>query len=482
MKYETIVGLEVHMQINTKSKVFCQCSTQFGSEPNSNTCVVCTSQPGAIPILNRKAVEAVVKTGLALGFTINQQCSFARKQYFYPDIPKDYQITQSEPPLCSKGTLSINVNGQERIINITRIHLEEDAGKLVHEIGSRKLDYSLLDLNRASVGLMELVSEPEISSADEAVIFLNELRDIVRYLGASECSMEEGKMRADVNVSVRPQGQKELGVRVEIKNMNSISAIHAAIVYESQRQQEVLNSGGKLVQETRLWDDEEAITKSMRSKEGALDYRYFPEPDLVPFDLSDDFIEELRKELPELPKAKKARFIKEYELSEYDSAYLTSSRAIADYYELALQAARDKKASAKPIANWISTELSGKLNACDLEISQSPVKSQDIAKLVDLILDGTISGKIAKKVFEDMYESSRDPQAIIKEKGLVQISDEKAIAELCDQAIAQNPKAVEEYKSGKERAIGALVGFVMKKSSGQASPAVVNKILIEKLR
>jgi aspartyl-tRNA(Asn)/glutamyl-tRNA(Gln) amidotransferase subunit B len=482
MKYETIVGLEVHMQINTKSKVFCQCSTQFGAEPNSNTCVVCTSQPGAIPILNRKAVEAVVKTGLALGFTINKQCSFARKQYFYPDIPKDYQITQSEPPLCSKGTIALDLDGKEKILNITRIHLEEDAGKLVHEIGSRKLDYSLLDLNRASVGLMEMVTEPEISSADEAVVFLNELRDIVRYLGVSECSMEEGKMRCDVNVSVRPEGAKELGVRVEIKNMNSISAIHSAIIYESERQQEVLNAGGKLVQETRLWEDEEGITKSMRSKEGALDYRYFPEPDLVPFDLPDDFVEELRKELPELPKAKKTRFIKEYDLSEYDAQYLTSSKDIADYYESALASSSDKKASAKPIANWISTELSGKLNADNLEISQAPVKSEYIAKLVDLILKGAISGKIAKTVFEDMYKDSKDPETIIKEKGLVQISDEKAIAELCAQAIEQNPKAVEEYKSGKERAIGALVGFVMKKSSGQANPSIVNKILIEKLK
>ncbi|MDR0822564.1 MAG: Asp-tRNA(Asn)/Glu-tRNA(Gln) amidotransferase subunit GatB, partial [Endomicrobium sp.] len=264
MDFETVVGLEVHMQINTKSKVFCECSTEFGAEPNTHICVICTSQPGAIPILNRKAVEAVVKTGLALDFTINQQCTFARKQYFYPDVPKDYQITQSEPPLCSKGKLAIKIDGQEKIVNITRIHLEEDAGKLVHEIGNRKLDYSLLDLNRASVGLMELVTEPEMSSADEAVLFINELRDIVRYLGASECSMEEGKMRCDVNVSVRPKGQKELGTRVEIKNMNSISGIHAAITYESQRQIEVLSSGGKLTQETRLWEDEEGITKSMR--------------------------------------------------------------------------------------------------------------------------------------------------------------------------------------------------------------------------
>jgi len=482
MKYETTIGLEVHMQINTKSKVFCECSTEFGAEPNTHICAICTSQPGAIPILNRKAVEAVVKTGLALGFTINKQCTFARKQYFYPDIPKDYQITQSEPPLCSKGKIAINIDGKEKILNITRIHLEEDAGKLIHEIGSRKLDYSLLDLNRASVGLMELVTEPEISSADEAVTFLNELRDIVRYLGASECSMEEGKMRCDVNVSVRPIGQKELGTRVEIKNMNTISGIHSAIVYESQRQIEVLASGGRLVQETRLWDDEESITKSMRSKEGALDYRYFPEPDLVPFDLPDDFVEDLRKQLPELPKAKESRFIKEYSLSEYDAHYLTSSRAIADYYEEALNASKDKKAAAKPIANWISTELSGKLNADNKEIKDSPISSRDIADLVSLILSGLISGKIAKTVFEEMYNTSKDPQTIIKEKGLIQISDEKAIAKICEEAIIESPKAAAEYKSGKERAIGSIVGLVMKKSKGQANPQLVNKILSEKLK
>ncbi|MDR2772890.1 MAG: Asp-tRNA(Asn)/Glu-tRNA(Gln) amidotransferase subunit GatB, partial [Elusimicrobiota bacterium] len=461
MEYITSIGLEVHMQIKTKSKVFCQCSTQFGAKPNSNTCVICTSQPGAIPILNKKAVEAVVKSGIALGFTINKQCTFARKQYFYPDLPKDYQITQSEPPLCSKGKLAINVDGTPKIVNLTRIHLEEDAGKLIHEIGGRKLDYSLLDLNRASIGLMELVTEPEISSATEAVAFLNELRDIVRYLDVSDCSMEEGKMRSDVNVSVRPVGQKELGTRVEIKNMNSISGIFDAITYESQRQMEVLRSGGKLVQETRLWDDEEEITKSMRTKEGALDYRYFPEPDLVPFDLPDSFIDEVKSQIPELPKVKKARFIKEYGLSEYDAQFLTSSRAIADYFEGAVDAAKDKKEAAKATANWIATELGGKLNAEDKDITASPVSSENMAALVSLILDGTISGKIAKTVFEEMYKTSKSPQEIIKEKGLVQISDEKALSKLCDEAIAESPKAVAEYKGGKERAIGSIVGLVM---------------------
>jgi aspartyl-tRNA(Asn)/glutamyl-tRNA(Gln) amidotransferase subunit B len=470
------------MQISTKSKVFCECSTQFGAEPNSNTCIICTSQPGTIPILNKKAVEAVIKTGLALNFTINKQCTFARKQYFYPDIPKNYQITQSEPPLCSGGRLTITVGGKEKVINITRIHLEEDAGKLIHEMDNRKLNYSLLDLNRAGVGLMELVTEPELSSPEEALEFLNELKNIVEYLGTSECSMEEGKMRCDVNVSVRPAGQKELGPRVEIKNMNSISGIRNAIAYEVERQKGVLQSQGKLTQETRLWEEEEGITKLMRSKEDALDYRYFPEPDLVPFDLPDSFIEDLRKQIPELPKARKARFVKEYNLSDYDADYLTSARMLADYYEEALEASKDKKASSKLLANWISTELSAKLNASKTCISESPVSSRNLAKLVSLILDGIISGKIAKTVFEDMYEKSIDPETIVKEKGLIQISDEAVIIKMCEEAIAESPKAVAEFKAGKDRAVGALVGLVMKKSKGQANPQLVNKILIEKLK
>jgi aspartyl-tRNA(Asn)/glutamyl-tRNA(Gln) amidotransferase subunit B len=480
--YETVVGLEVHMQINTKSKVFCECSTQFGVEPNANTCVICTSQPGAIPILNKKALEAIIKTGLALGFTINKQCTFARKQYFYPDVPKNYQITQSEPPLCSKGKLAINVDGKEKVINITRIHLEEDAGKLVHEIGSRKLNYSLLDLNRASVGLMELVTEPEISSPQEAFEFLAELKNIVTYLDTSECSMEEGKMRCDVNVSIRHVGQKEFGTRVEIKNINSMSGVKEAIAYEAERQKEVLESGGKLVQETRLWGAQEGITKSMRSKEGALDYRYFPEPDLVPLNLADSFVEELRAQLPELPKAKKQRFMQEYSLSDYDASYLTSNRQTADFYEQALNSSNDKQMSTKPLANWISTELSAKLNASKLDILQSPVSSKNLAKLVDLILNNTISGKIAKTIFEDMYERSAEPELIIKEKRLIQISDESEIIKICQEAIAETPKAVGEFKAGKEKAVGAIVGLVMKKSKGKANPQLVNRILIELLK
>jgi aspartyl-tRNA(Asn)/glutamyl-tRNA(Gln) amidotransferase subunit B len=482
INYETVVGLEVHMQINTKSKVFCECSTQFGAEPNANTCVICTSQPGAIPILNKKALEAIVKTGLALDFTINKQCTFARKQYFYPDVPKNYQITQSEPPLCSKGKLAISVEGKEKVVNITRIHLEEDAGKLVHEIGNRKLDYSLLDLNRAGVGLMELVTEPELNSPEEVFEFLTELKNIVTYLDTSECSMEEGKMRCDVNVSIRPVGQKEFGTRVEIKNINSMTGVKEAIAYEAKRQKEVLELGGKLVQETRLWEAQEGVTKPMRSKEDALDYRYFPEPDLVPFNLPDSFVKELRTQLPELPKAKKQRFTNDYFLSDYDASYLTSNRQTADFYEEALNNSKDKKMSAKLLANWIATELSAKLNASKIDISQSPISSKNLAKLIDLILNGTISGKIAKIIFEDMCENSSTPEVVVKEKGLIQISDESEIIKLCQQAISESPKVVAEFKAGKERAVGAIVGLVMKKSKGKANPQLVNKVLLKELK
>jgi aspartyl-tRNA(Asn)/glutamyl-tRNA(Gln) amidotransferase subunit B len=480
------VGLEVHMQINTKAKVFCECSTQFGAAPNMNTCVICTSQPGAIPILNKRAVEAIVKTGLALNFTINKQCMFSRKQYFYPDVPKNYQITQAEPPLCSKGKLTVIVDGKEKVINITRIHLEEDAGKLIHEVGNRKLDYSLLDLNRASVGLMELVTEPDINSPEEALGFLTELKSIVEYLDTSKCSMEEGKMRCDVNVSIRPRGQRELGTRVEIKNMNSMAGVRDAIAYEVKRQKAVVESGGDIVQETRLWQAQEGITKSMRSKESAMDYRYFPEPDLVPFDLPDAFIENVRKQIPELPKIRKARFIRDYGLSEYDADYLTSMKMIADYYEKALNILKDKSAdnlsTRKLLANWISTELSARLNTAKISIMESPVTSQNLAELIFLIFNGTISGKIAKTIFEEMYEKSANPESIIKEKGLTQISDELVIIKICEEAIAESQKAVLEFKSGKERALGAIIGLVMKKSKGQANPQIVNKILLEKLK
>jgi aspartyl-tRNA(Asn)/glutamyl-tRNA(Gln) amidotransferase subunit B len=481
INYETFVGLEVHMQVNTESKVFCECSTQFGARPNVNTCVICTSQPGSIPILNKKAVESIIKTGIALNFTINKKCMFFRKQYFYPDVPKNYQITQFEPPLCSRGKLAIFVDGKEKIVNLTRMHLEEDAGKLVHEIGNRKLNYSLLDLNRAGVGLMELVTEPELNSPCEAFEFLKELKSIVEHLGTSECSMEEGKMRCDVNVSVRPVGQKNMGTKIEIKNINSLTSVKNAIAYEVERQKKIFRCGGNLLQETRLWKMKEGITKSMRSKEDTLDYRYFPEPDLVPFNLPESFIENLRKQIPELPRVRKIRFMENYGLPEYIADYLISKKTIADYYEESLFFSKNKKASARPIANWISTELSAKLNASKMCIEKSPVSTQNIAKLVELILDETISGKIAKLVFEEMYEKSLNPETIVKEKKLMQISDSLTITRICEDAINESPNAVAEYKSGKRRAIYAIVGLVMKKSCGLANPKIVNEVITDKL-
>jgi aspartyl-tRNA(Asn)/glutamyl-tRNA(Gln) amidotransferase subunit B len=431
--------------------------------------------------LNKKAVEAIVKTGIALNFTINKKCTFFRKQYFYPDLPKNYQITQSEPPLCSKGKLTILVNNKEKTIHITRMHLEEDAGKLMHEMGNRRFNYSLLDLNRAGIGLMELVTEPELSSPYEAFEFLKELKNIVEYLGTSECTMEEGKMRCDVNVSLRPIGQKNMGTKVEIKNINSLTGVKDAIIYEVERQKKILQFGGNLLQETRLWEMKKGITRSMRSKEDALDYRYFPEPDLVPFDLPELFIDDLRKQIPELPKVRKMRFMKNYGLPKCTADYLTSKKMIADYYEKSLFFSNNKKASIKPIANWISTELSSKLNASKICIEKSPVSSRMIAKLVEFILDGTISGKIAKLVFEEMYKKSLDPETIIKEKKLMQISDRLTITRICEDAIDESKKAVIEYKSGKKRAILAIVGLVMKKSNGQANPQIVNEVLSEKL-
>ncbi|MDR1928876.1 MAG: Asp-tRNA(Asn)/Glu-tRNA(Gln) amidotransferase subunit GatB [Endomicrobium sp.] len=479
---EATLGLEIHIQINTKSKIFCKCSTKFGEKPNSNTCVICTSQPGTIPLLNKKAVEAIVKTGLALNFTINKQCIFARKQYFYPDIPKNYQITQLDPPICSNGKLIIISNKQKKIINMKRLHLEEDAGKLIHEVNNKKLNYSLLDLNRASIGLMELVTEPDFNSSEEVIEFLKEIKSIVEYLNVSECSMEEGKMRCDINVSVHPVEDKKLGTRVEIKNINSLSNIKDAIEYEIKRQKTIIVSNGKVIQETMLWDAKECVTKSMRFKEDTLDYRYFPEPDLVPLNLSNSFIRNLVKEIPELPKRIKLRFIKNYNLSEHLATYLISKKTIADYYEKALKTVKNPKIIAKTLANWISTELSAKLNSFKISIEDSPITCKNLAKLVSLIVSGSITRIIAKEIFEEMWKRSQPPEIIIKRKKIQQISDELTIIKMCEEAIIKNHNAVKEFISGKNKAMDAIIGFVMKKSKGLANPLVVNKILLNRLK
>ena len=481
-KYEVVIGLEVHSQIKTKTKIFCNCSTDFHSQPNTNICPVCTGQPGVLPVLNKHAVELIVRTGLALNCNINKKSVFARKQYFYPDLPKNYQISQYELPFCEHGKIDIIVDGQTKQIGITRIHLEEDAGKLIHDIGSRKLDYSLADYNRTGVPLMEIVSEPDIRSPKEAVAYLSALKNLIEYVEASDCNMEEGKFRCDANISIRPVGQKEFGTKAELKNMNSLSGVEDALTYEVERQIELVESGGRVIQETRTWDPNEKITKSMRSKENAHDYRYFPDPDLVPVNLDDEFINDIKNNIPELPKARRTRFIKELGLPEYDTDIIISDKQLADYYETAYNSAlKGAKDCAKQVANWIITELLGKLNNSKLTIKESPISPENIGKLVILISKGTISGKIAKTIFEEMFKDNKDPETIVKEKGLVQISDAGEIVKVCQEAIAENAKIVADYKSGKKSAIGALVGAVMKKSKGKANPQMVNKTLTELL-
>jgi len=486
MEFETVIGLEVHAQLKTKTKIFCGCSTDVNAEPNTNICPVCTGNPGVLPVLNKKAVEFIVKTGLSVGCQINKRSIFARKQYFYPDLPKNYQISQYELPVCSKGSLEIAVDGKKKTIGITRIHLEEDAGKLLHAIGSRELDYSLVDYNRTGVPLMEIVSEPDIRSAEEAYQYLAALKNILEYLEVSDCNMEEGKFRCDANISLRPVGQKEFGTKAELKNMNSLSGVRDALKFEVERQKEVLSSGGKVIQETRLWDADTSSSRSMRTKEEAHDYRYFPEPDLLPVNVDDSYIEEIRKTLPELPKKRFERFATKLGLSEYDAGVITQQKDIADFYESSLAELTAKgvsvSVSAKPLSNWLTTELMGKLNSAQKTISDSPITSKRLAQLVGLIIDATISGKIAKTIFEEMFSTGKEPGDIVKEKGLVQISDEDAIRKMCREAIDENPKAVEEFKAGKERALGAIVGSVMKKSKGKANPQLVNKIILELIK
>ncbi|MDD5688045.1 MAG: Asp-tRNA(Asn)/Glu-tRNA(Gln) amidotransferase subunit GatB [Elusimicrobia bacterium] len=484
--YETVIGLEVHVHLKTKSKLFCGCSTEFGSEPNSNVCPVCTGQPGVLPVLNKKAVEFAILTGLATDCKIAKHSIFARKNYFYPDLPKNYQISQYELPLCEKGVLEIVINDKTKPIGITRIHLEEDAGKLLHSIGSQELNYSLVDLNRTGIPLLEIVSEPEISSPEEAYQYLTNLKTILKYQGVSDCDMEKGSLRCDANISIRPAGDKKLGVKVELKNMNSFKAIRDALNYEIERQNNAVKMNEKIIQDTRLWDEESGTTISMRSKEQAHDYRYFPEPDLVPIEVGEKLLEEIRKNLVELPKIRKKRFMDKLGLSEYDAGVLTSEKALADYFENCLNyfplPTSNIQLIAKQLANWITTELLGKLNSENKDIDSSPISSENLAEMIKLISSGTISGKIAKTVFEQMFNTGRNASEIVKAQGLIQISDEKEIEKLVNETIAENQKAVAEYKSGKQQAIGALVGAIMKKSKGKANPKLVNELLKNKLK
>lgn len=479
MKYEAVIGLEVHTELQTKTKIFCSCRTSFGADPNTNVCPVCLGLPGVLPVLNKKVLEYAVRAGLALNCEISRFSKFDRKNYYYPDLPKNFQTSQFGLPICEHGYLDVEVEGEKRRIRITRAHMEEDAGKLVHHGTSiTDSDYSLVDYNRTGTPLLEIVSEPDMRSAKEAVAYMEKMRAILQYVGISDCRMEEGSLRCDANVSVRPVGQKELGTKTEIKNINSFKGVERAIEYEAMRQAELLEDGGKVVQETRTWDEKEGVTKSMRTKEEANDYRYFPEPDLVPFTVSDEYIENIRKSLPELPDARKERYMKEFGLSSEDAVFMTNDKATADYFEAAVAAGADPKAC----VNWLMGEFASQLSTDGIEIARAPVSAENLAALLKLISKGTISGKIAKKVFATMWKEGGNPEEIVKAQGLVQISDTAELSKLVDEVVGKNPKAVEDFKAGKKKAVGALVGQIMKATKGKANPRVINELLNKKLQ
>ncbi|MCG6982544.1 MAG: Asp-tRNA(Asn)/Glu-tRNA(Gln) amidotransferase subunit GatB [Deltaproteobacteria bacterium] len=475
MEYEAVIGLEVHAQLLTESKIFCGCSTKFGAAPNTHTCPVCLGMPGVLPVLNRKVVEFTIRLALATNCKIASSSRFARKNYFYPDLPKGYQISQYELPLAQQGWIDIEVNGESKRIGITRIHLEEDAGKLIHD-ETQPLSY--VDFNRTGVPLVEIVSEPDLRTPEEASIFLKKLRNIVRYLDICDGNMEEGSLRCDANISLRPAGSTVLGVKTEVKNINSFRFVQRALEYEIKRQRAILEQGGIIVQETRLWDSNAGLTHGMRGKEEAHDYRYFPDPDLVPVLIDEEWIEKVRSELPELPEAKKARFMKDYGLSEQDAVVLIGSKELATYYEACVALFPQPKM----VSNWITSELLRELKKDQREIDQCPVKPEDLANLLKLIDDGIISGKIAKNVFEEMYSTQKSPKRIIEEKGLEQVTDKGEIRSVIDTVLAAHPSQVKAYRKGKEKLLGFFVGQVMKQTRGKANPKIVNEVLREKLR
>jgi len=475
--YETVIGLEVHVELKTNTKIFCNCSTEFGADPNHHVCPVCLGLPGVLPVLNKKVVEFGILAGLALNCEIAEFSKFDRKNYFYPDLPKAYQISQYDLPLAQNGYLEIDTREGSKRIGITRIHMEEDAGKLVHQGSISTSPYSLVDYNRTGVPLIEIVSEPDMSSPEEARAYLEKLKAIIQYTGVSDCKMQEGSLRCDANISIRPAGTKEFGTKTEIKNLNSFKALQRALTYEVERQIEVLEEGGQIVQETRTWDEDKGITLSLRSKEEAHDYRYFPEPDLVPVVISREWVDSIKKRLPEMPGEKRKRYVEEYGLPAYDAQVITTSKEMADFFEECVAGYPD----AKTVSNWMMGDLSRLLNANNMDITQCRIKPSQLVEMLKLLDEGTISGKIAKTVFEEMFETGKDPGAIVEEKGLVQISDEAAIQGIIDEVIADNPKSVQDYKAGKKKAMGFLVGQVMKATKGKANPQVVNKILQEKL-
>jgi len=471
-EYETVIGLEVHVELHTKTIIFCGCSTSFGAAPNSNTCPVCLGHPGVLPVLNRQAVEYAMKAALALNCTINEDSIFARKNYFYPDSPKAYQISQYERPIGEFGWIDIEVNGIQKRIGITRLHLEEDAGKLTHVEGGTA---SLVDFNRVGTPLIEIVSEPDLRSPEETRAYLEKMKAIMQYCDVSDVKMEQGSLRCDANISLRPHGQQELGTKAELKNMNSFRGVQRGIEYEQWRQADVLDSGGKVVQETRRWDEAQGKTVSMRSKEEAHDYRYFPDPDLVRMNLDTKWQERVRTTIPELPDQRKQRYSLEYSLTSYDAEVITSSLALAEFFEQSLKHTQD----AKMVANWIMGDLLAYLNANNLELSDVKVTGQGLGEMIGLIEKGTISGKIAKTVFKEMMETGKPPQLIVEEKGLVQISDEGAIRAIAQNIVDNNPGPVADVKGGNAKAIGFLVGQVMKESKGKANPGLANKLIAE---
>jgi aspartyl-tRNA(Asn)/glutamyl-tRNA(Gln) amidotransferase subunit B len=477
-QYEPVIGLEVHVQLLTASKIFCSCSTQFGAPPNTNVCPVCLGMPGVLPVLNRKAVEFAVLASMALNCRINETSIFARKNYFYPDLPKGYQISQYDKPLAEHGFLEIKSGDGTKRIGITRVHMEEDAGKSLHEGFPDAAERTAIDLNRTGVPLIEIVSEPDISTPDEAYGYLTKLKEIILYTGVSDCNMEEGSLRCDANVSVRPKGQKEFGTKAEIKNVNSFRFIREALVYEIGRQVDVIRAGGKIVQETRLYNSDQGKTFSMRSKEQAHDYRYFPEPDLLPLVVDEVWKGEIERQLPELPEARRARFVKEYGITVQDASVLTGSRELADQFESAARAAKNPKR----VANLVQGELAGRLKAEGLDIDQSPISMNGVAISADLVDSGAISGKMLKDLYDLSFERGKDFPAVYEEEGRpVQSNDTSALEAIIDEIIVANPKQLEQYRAGKKTLAGFFVGQVMKASKGQANPQLVHDLVTKKL-
>ncbi len=475
---ETVIGLEVHVELSTESKAFCRCSTAFGAEPNTQVCPVCLGLPGALPVLNKRVLEYAIKTGLALNCSIASQSKFDRKNYFYPDLPKAYQISQFDQPIAYDGYVDITVDGQARRIGVKRVHMEEDAGKLIHtgdDIATATS--SLVDLNRAGVPLIEIVTEPDIRSPEEARLYLTKLKTIIQYLGVSDCKMEEGSLRCDANLSVRPRGSNKLGTKSEIKNMNSFRAVFRGLSFEEERQKEAFLAGEEIVQETRHWDESRGITVGMRSKEEAQDYRYFPDPDLPPLAIDPTWVEDIRADLPELPDVRVARFIKEYGLPDYDAEVLTTSQRVADFYDDCVRLHADPKA----VSNWIMSEVLRLLNAEGKELEETPLTPEHVTKVLKLMDEGVISGRIAKDVFEETFHTGRDPEEIVKERGLVQISDEDELGRIVAEVLEANPNVVEDYRNGKDKALGYLIGQVMKATRGKANPQMVNRLFKEKL-